>query len=177
MSRDRATRIDDSRSSYISWDYFFCSRILTPSLCHWCTLWNFKLLREKWITRIGIDRREKIKEDSISSEHKFRMRDLGRRSRGSTRGEKKKICKFLLSVRSDVIRAWILEKWTKYYLDANFIFNPLKAAVEWESRVTKRRYSIISEWRKRVRGLEKEDIERFKGARRNFFFFSFLPRV
>lgn len=70
-----------------------------------------------------------------------------------------------------MVRAWILEKWTKYYLDANFIFNPLKAAVEWESRVTKRRYSIISEWRKRVRGLEKEDIERFKGARWNFFFF------
>lgn len=75
------------------------------------------------------------------------------------------------SVRSDLVRAWILKKWTKYYLDANFIFNPLKAAVEWESRVTKRRYSIISEWRKRVRGLEKEDIERFKGARWNFFFF------
>lgn len=74
-------------------------------------------------------------------------------------------------MRSDVVRAWILEKWTKYYLDANFIFNPLKAAVEWESRVTKRRYSIISEWKKRVRGLEKEDIERFKGARWNFFFF------
>lgn len=108
---------------------------------------------------------------------KFGTQVSNERSRGSTRGEKKKICKFLLSVRSDVIRAWILEKWTKYYLDANFIFNPLKAAVEWESRVTKRRYSIISEWRKRVRGLEKEDIERFKGARRNFFFFSFLPRV
>lgn len=55
-----------------------------------------------------------------------------------------------------MVRAWILEKWTKYYLDANFIFNPLKAAVEWESRVTKRRYSIISEWRKRVRGLERK---------------------
>lgn len=99
MSRDRTTRIDDSRSSYISFgiisfvrdfNLFVVSLVYTGSTI--CGI--LKLYEESGLRNRNRSEGKKSKKTRISSEHVF-MRI--RKEISKIYERRKKICKFLLS--------------------------------------------------------------------------------